>query len=478
MLNRLTGVKVRAELALLVLSALVSRSSEHPAEIHISAGVTDVTELGAKPDGTDVTQTTAAFLSAFSRSPSGRIRVPAGRYLIDNSKGPLTVVDFGGELRFEKGAQVVFTDNSLSGFLFVGGSGARISGFRADYLSPPRRRNSPQEQLKFSDTIDTVLSDTVVEHSPAAGILFYNCVRPRVFHATVLHSLADGLHFANCQDAEVADLTTSDTGDDGLAFLNYARYPDKQGGRASNIHVLNSHTRGITVVGQSHVTISDFTINNTCVSGILCARDRSFDTRIPRNVRFTDGRISNAGVLGPAAGNKYGIEFNEQLDCEFSRITVIRPAFNGLSGTAPNGRVAISDVRVQDVRSGSGFHFYRTEEVDIVNSASVRTPSYGFMFNHCARVHVSRLFALDSSETDPLRRAVWFENGGIITASQLTIGSSRPERAHRIVGAYQDSGGHQTGEVRSLLSVGREELVPIESNCPEEIGRASCRERV
>ncbi len=425
----------------------------------------NVVELGARRNRTDSAATTEAFRSALANS-SARIRVPPGNYLIDNSKGPLTAINFGGEFSFASGAKLWFTDNTRAGLLFVGGTGANITGLRADYVSPPTVRRSPHEQLKFSDTINTLLTDTIVEHSPAAGILFYNCVRPRVQHAVVMHSLADGLHFANCQDAEVTDLNTADTGDDGLAFLNYAKYPDKIGGTASNIHVRQSQARGITVVGQSNIVISNFTVETTAASGLLCARDYSYDTRIPSNVLFTDGQVTNAGVLGPVTANRYGIEFNDQVDCEFSNIQVIRPASNGVAGKAQAGRVKVDHVEVDDVQSGSGFQFYQTKDVILSNLISRRTPGYGFLFQSSAHVTAQHMTAVDASQASDLKRAIWFENGQTVAADDILI-ESTAANAGRILGAYQKPGIQQSGEIRGVHTADWQKAIPIESNCPE-----------
>src|SRR5262249_33506117 len=67
-----------------------------------------VTSYGAFSDGTHAIQTTAAFKSAFSENPSAQIIVPPGAYAIDNSSGPLIIINFNGELRFQGQAQLVF----------------------------------------------------------------------------------------------------------------------------------------------------------------------------------------------------------------------------------------------------------------------------------------------------------------------------------------------------------------------------------
>ena len=100
----------------------------------------DVTQLGAKADGTNAKVTTAAFRQAFQLAASGTILVPAGTYLLDNSEGPVIVRDFSGELRFSANARLHFTANNRGGLWFLGGTKARIYGLRAGYSSPPLSR--------------------------------------------------------------------------------------------------------------------------------------------------------------------------------------------------------------------------------------------------------------------------------------------------------------------------------------------------
>ena len=409
-----------------------------------------VVSLGANPNGTNAAGTTAAFRTAFSAYPTASIIVPPGRYLIDNSSGPLLIQNFSGQFEFQGNAQLVFTNNTQGGLFFEGGNGARISGLQATYATPPTVRASPNEQIKFSDTTNTSVSDISVEYSPAAGILFYNAVNPRVTNATVTNSLADGLNFSNCQNAQVTNLNTMNTGDDGLSFLNYAQYPNKTGGTAQTINITNSHSRGIAIMGQSNVTVTGFQIENTASSGVLVAQDVAYNTRVPGNVTIRNGTVSGAGTLPPLAGNHYGLEYNSQTSVTFSNITVIGSGDAGLSGASTNGSVTVSSVTVQNPLSGVGFLFYQTGTVQVSNLTAEGVPSYGFLFLQSARVVAQGLTALDVSRSDPLRRAVWFENGRSILATDLKIVSNAGEA--NVVGAYQGAGYSQSGSVKGITA--------------------------
>ncbi len=407
-----------------------------------------VVTLGAHSDGTSAAATTAAFNAAFSRYPSSQIVVPAGSYLIDNSAGPLVINNFSGQLEFQGNAILIFTTSSMGGLFFEGGSGARITGLQATYATVPTVRASPNEEVKFSDTTDTVVVNTVLRNSPAAGLLFYNSIRPKVVNATIMNSLADGLHFANCQDPQVTNLTTSNTGDDALAFLNYAQYPNNTGGMAENINITNSHSRGISILGQSNVTVSNFQIKTTASSGVLVAQDVAYNTRIPAGVRVQDGSIASAGTLAPLAGNQYGVEYNSPVDVTFSNITITDSGSNGFSGTAPNGTVNAGGIIVQSPRSGVGFLFYQTASVQVQNATARNTPSYGILFLLSPQIVAQGLTAINTAQTDSLKRAIWFENGHSILATDLKVVSASGQA--NVVGAYQASGYTNSGSIKGI----------------------------
>jgi hypothetical protein len=426
---------------LLILVALTRAFSGQP--------TVSVTSLGARSDRTDASATTMAFQTAFAGNPKGEIVVPSGTYLIDNSAGPLTITNFSGHFAFQGGAQLVFTDNSHGGLLFVGGSGASIAGLRATYSTAPAVRNSPNEELKFSGTTNLVLIDTVVQNSPAAGILFQNSINPTVTNATVLDSLADGLNFSNCQNARVTNLRTQNTGDDGLAFVSYTQEPNLAGGLAQSITITNSKARGIAIAGQSDVTVNGFQIHNTSSSGVLVAQDTANHTRVPANVLVENGSIYNAGTLAPLVGNQYGIEFNAQESATFTNIGVFGSGDNGLSGTTPKGRVTVNNVTVNSPLRGLGFLFFETQSLEVFNSAANDTPSYGFLTLRSNQVIVKGLAVTNAGATDPLKRAVWFEDAQTISASSINIRSVAGMA--NVVGCYTSPGySASSGSVRTL----------------------------
>ena len=398
-----------------------------------------VTSYGAYSDGTHATQTTAAFKNAFSANPNAEIIVPPGFYAMDNSSGPLIVTNFNGELRFQGQAQLVFNTPNQGGLWFSGGTGAQIYRLRATYSQPPTVRVNNQEALKFLNTTDSLVSDVNITYSPASGIMFFQCVRPRLVNAVVQQSLADGTQFANCQDPQVLNFTADHPGDDGLSFLNYASSANNTGGVANNITVTASGARGISVLGQSNVVVSGFSIKGTASSGLLCGADPVYNTRASADVRIGHGIVENAGTVGPGTGNRYGIEFSLQDSCAFFDIDVRGSAGRGVGGMAPSGRIMLNDIRVSANLSGEAFNFYQTALVEVSGATAANAPDVGFYFNQCNTVVANYLTTINVSQANALARAIWFDSDQFVSGSNFTIADSQAAATGYVVGSGQSA---------------------------------------
>jgi hypothetical protein len=226
--------------------------------------------------------------------------------------------NFNGTLFFDPNAVLMCTAITRGCLELTGGSGARIVNVRIAYSSQPTTRGT-EYAIHLFQTTDTIVDGAVVEMSPGAGLLADQSTRPVVTRAVIgplpqFHTLADGIHFSNCQDPKVSDSTVNNSGDDGIAFLNYASGPNNSGGLASNVVVRNSATRGITVVGQSDVIVSNFLVDTTVDAGILCTEDTTYSTQIPDRVIFRNGIIKNTGSLGAY--------FESAKSCEFSDLEI------------------------------------------------------------------------------------------------------------------------------------------------------------
>lgn len=424
-----------------------------------ASACTVATAVGIAP-GNPAAVNRANLVAALQNS-SACLTFPPGDYLIDNSGPYIVVNNFSGELVMQAGARFVFTDKTRRGLNFEGGAGARFRRLTTTFTQPlPAARIGSEECVIFLNTTDTLVEDADINGSAAAGLLFYRCIRPTVRRSVVRNTMADGLHFANCQDAYVDTLQTNTTGDDGLAFVDYESGPAYTGGYARNINVAYSRARGIAVVGQRGVTIEDFTVSQTAVSGIYCASENAYRTRVPSNVTFRNGSVDRGGGWTGQAGNRFGLEYaNVGTGIAFEGVTVRNSGTRGVSGTArPFTRIRADGSSVAEP-AGS----LRMTRVTAVNSAEggvdLQGGTYdldfltvdganrtGFYAAGCARVDYLELVVTNAARTDSLRRAVCVENNAVVAGTSMRIRDTQPVATGYVVGAY----GSQSGSLGTI----------------------------
>lgn len=379
------------------------------------------------------------------------VRFSMGSYPIDNTATPtyLTINNFGGRLLFENASKWVFTRNNTRGIIFAGGTGAQYYGLRTAFTTLPPTRVDAQECVLFDGTTDTYVQDGNILGSAAAGLLCWNCIRPKVLRLTVKQTCADGLHFANCQDARVDYLWTEDTGDDGLAFLNYASAPDRSGGIANNIDVRRSKARGITVVGQRNVAVSTFAIADTATSGLYVAHEGSFNTRVPRDCTFSGGQIDRPGQYTGQSGNRYGVNF-EDVDgtIQFSGITVNNAYGRGVSGTMRSTATVIYEGGTVYLPGDSGFDIQGGGgTVRLLGPTVDGSPSYGFYVAGAGSLESTTfLTAHNCAGSNPLHRAITFENNARVNLAHLYVQDDRNPARGYVVGAF----GSQSGTLGTI----------------------------
>lgn len=301
--------------------------------------------LGIRPTNT-ATANRLNLVKALAYSKR-HVVFPAGDYRIDNSGTPPIIRNFGGVVEFGPGARFVFTDNRTKGLNFEGGTWARFYGLSTTFSTLPPVRVKARECLHFTQTTDTLIQDAVVNGSAAAGILFGKSVRPTVTNATISNTRADGLHFAGCGDVRVSSLRTNRTGDDGLAFLDYGG-ATLHGGYATDIEIRDSGARGISVVGQRDVEISDFLVDGTWAAGLYVAHELSYSTGTPSNVHYHDGEVVRAGMVlenGLPGPNRDSIFYNGVTDrISFSRIVSRCPVRHHVNTGGQPSRATLTDI--------------------------------------------------------------------------------------------------------------------------------------
>lgn len=436
-----------------------------------AAAATPAPDLGISPSNSAAANR-RNLVKALSYSATS-ITFPPGDYLIDNSKAgnpparpgdKAVVIDaYSGTFAMQPGARLVFTDPSQGGLYFqyqgaAKKTGATLTNVTVTYAKLPSVRTSTGA-ITFEDAVDPVVRNITVTGSTAGGLVFWGCVRPVVEIAHIKDTMADGVHFGTCKDGRANKVYTDNTGDDGLAFVNYGD-PSMTGGTATNIEVVRSKARGITVVGQSGVTIDHFGVNWSRAAGILCGYDAKYHTEVPTDVTFKNGFVYNGGALpGGHPGNDYGISWNSVGEIHFRNINVRTPGSRGVTGTAkaftqrrkdgstvarPAGTVHLDDITVTNAPS-TGFNLqggtYR------LNALTARdTGDVGMFVADTQLLAYGTLTSTRTSKTASLHRAFNFERNRRIEGGQLRIEDDRATPTGYVAGFY----GSQSGNLGTI----------------------------
>jgi hypothetical protein len=404
-------------------------------------------DLGIAP-GNSGPANRAALIAALSNSAAS-VYVGAGDHRIDNSGADIVIPSFTGVLAFAPGARLVFTDSAGRGVEFRSGTGARFYGLSTTFATAPAVRVGAQECVLFAETTDTYVEDVRVAGSAAAGLLFFRCTRPTVVGALITGTMADGLHFANCQDGTADRITTIDTGDDGVAFLNYSDGPDNSGGVATNLHVTRSKARGITVVGQSGVTIRDAVIDTTSSAGLYCAHeDGEWKTRVPDDVVLERIKVLGGGATWADNGGTVassGLRITEAGRVTAAHIVIDSPGAHGVHAQG-NGTVTLLDI-VAARTPQSGFLMqsgtYVVDRLTAEETSGIGVNAYG-----CTRFEFGTITARNTAKTHATHRALSVENTTRVFGTRVWIIDTQTTPTGYVAGAY----GTQKGTLGTLVT--------------------------
>ncbi|MBC7957644.1 MAG: right-handed parallel beta-helix repeat-containing protein [Cytophagales bacterium] len=405
--------------------------------------------FGARGDND--TDDTAALVRALT-DYTGDLVVGAGTY---RYRRTLQVRGSGRRVRFEGGAVLVGDDPSVSGLEIRNLSGVTLSGVSLAWRREPRQRIRFGAGVLVMGCTDLHVDHVAVEGFGGAGLLFESCIRPVVSGARVRKTLADGVHFANCSQSLAEDVDCQHTGDDGLAFVNYQRLPDGTGGTARRIVIANSAARGISVVGQSDVSVSDFNITRTRASGIYVAQEASYATRTPRNTSFENGRVDQAGVLEGPGGNRCGAELVHCHDASLSGITITRSGSRLVGVHGATGTVRLLNLTLKDNDAGEGVHLSSSEHVVMRGGEVANAFNTGLYAKDVDTLEVSGVDFSACAERGASRTAVWLENIRELRGhlGRVDASPARPDPARvvlRRIGSGAFSTAQRTGRRASV----------------------------
>lgn len=361
------------------------------------------------------------------------------------------VNNFAGELRFEGQARLIFKNPQQQGIVFSGGANPRIIGFRATYVAGAAQ-GATAAALTFTNVSSPFVDQVLIESSPGIGIYFNNVTEPKVSNVSILNTQSYGIRFDNCRSPEVVNLTVSNSSDDGVVVWSGQGVTDRDGGQFTNIIVRNSNSNGISIIGQSKVTVSGFVVDTTATSALYCATESG--TNSPDSVLFQGGFVNNS--------RDFGVEFKNVTGCSLVNAEISGSANHAVYGTAPSGSITVQNVRIRGSVSGNGFLFDTVSQVRVSESTAENTAGYGFFFNACPVTAVTGLKTLNVSQSNSLHRAIWFQSGAAVTGFDLTVMDTQSTPTGNIIGTY----AMQKGTIKSVVSSITNGTLQVQNSSP------------
>ena len=405
-----------------------ARPSTKPAALAApSSSFVSVTSYGATGNGSTIDG--PAIVATMSANPTGTVYFPAGTFLLNNSGvnsfGLTIPTSFHGSLFFAQGALLQCnTSTSSAGqcVSFMNNTAIQVFGMHISYsntasLPLPRNQVSPNNALFVQASSHLLFTNITIDASPGVGI--WNTGSTNLAYSNVFISTtsADGFDFDNCQDGSLRGYWSTNTGDDAVAFRNLIPSGALNGGSVSGFHIRTSHARGIAVIGQVGVSVSDGYIYGTGYSGIAASQDPAVASNIPADTKFSDINIYHAGdgtVSVPAGtlGNKYCIDLGASTHTTIFNVSGHYCGNNGLyaysetagaqTGFHGNGihidhsnnvgfqASGVSDFHLVNADStlsaGSGFSFINLADSEITDITSTNDGAYGIYISGANRL--------------------------------------------------------------------------------------------
>jgi hypothetical protein len=340
-------------------NVVAATSAGLPAFPAVPGGARKVTEFGAKPD--DGIDDSDAIQRAVDSLGQGEWLVfPPGVYHQNKSIWVRTP----GVKLWGDGARVHATNTQDQSFLMAA-HGASIYKFTLTAVTSERGTTPWQSRIAIFSKVENTdpLRDNIIRgnkiiasgepgsaqanSATAAGIFVFRARGFLVAENLISRSLSDGIHMSGGSfEGKVIGNTVRETGDDMIAVVSYltqegwasesakvtaSALDDRKELKLSrNILIADNFVtgqywgRGISVVGGSHVTIKNNTIErNTVAAAVYLAREASYNTfgvhhvrvqdNIIRNVQTTDALYMPSGFKKPSKTGQGAIEVYTQI---------------------------------------------------------------------------------------------------------------------------------------------------------------------
>ena len=222
------------------------------------------------------------------------------------------------------------------------------SAFQMKTALPLARSKATNGAIQIWNSSNVEVYNSHVDASHGLGLIAGESSNVKFYGAEVQNTTADGCSFINVGNGYLDGLTATNTGDDGLSVINYSYYTNNTGFTGTNIQSVGSKARGISVPGQSNVSISNFTVSNSSYDGVLVLTDGAFSTARPSNVAISNGTVQSAGTNG--------VEISGADSVTLTSIQVNTFAESGfLTSTSNNNHVVGSNLSATKSSGGALF---------------------------------------------------------------------------------------------------------------------------
>jgi hypothetical protein len=308
--------------------------------------------------GNGISDDGPALQAAFTSGNS--VSVPPGTYLVNNSRGALTVNNFSGTLQMSSAAEIVCNTPTQPCLIFNGGTSPSFIGLHVSYTTVPTDdcrsgAVAPCVTLYFNGQTSPMIENTVVENAWAIAMSVNNTYNAKVVNTLIHNSTRDGLFLQDNQTISVQNLTVSGTGDDCFGFHSTSAGNGRSGGSASGISCTDIRGGGLAFAGGTNISVSDFVVNGTSAQGIYVMSDSSQGYLVPGNITLTHGVLRSIGTVAdtiPRTGTQNGIQWWTNGGPNLGPLTfndIIIDKTNGYGITGFNAQsAALTDVYVSN----------------------------------------------------------------------------------------------------------------------------------
>jgi parallel beta-helix repeat protein len=347
----------------------------------------NVKSYGAKGDGTtDDTQAIKKAISAGRRGDT--IYFPTGNYLHS------TYLVFSNLMVSGDGASqsLITATDAASGALEFGGEKVGIQKVCVQYANPVDSTSYLANGIWFNLAKNFTVINVIVRNVSANGVSIHDSVLGGVSSSTISSPTETGVYILDCKDVAVSQNTFPLTST--AVFVNNSKLSSAL---AQNItihgnQIQNSSgstaTAAIYVLGVSHCSIANNSVNNNPFGGILVQGDNLPNLGKSVDVSVTGNTFSNCALLG-------NINIDSNSDGSLSpKITVENvtvsgnimktnnPSFGILAlGASPKtmSNITITNNDVENVPTAPGIYVDNTQNATL-KSNTVNQTGFGSIY--------------------------------------------------------------------------------------------------